>query len=497
MKALLTDALLTPWRSTRAARRWFALSIALLCILGAVAVGVFMPGPRRWAVCAVLYAVGVFFLWAMWLSATVILAVDAHRLGLPRVQKAAIQGLACYAALTVGLPMVALAALPNANVAWVALIATTAPVGALAFALLPRYVIALAGLLPLLYSNLKAALHLPSLPGLSGQGWLAATLIVLAAVVALRWRQLVHGGAIPASGFRRPLVMQLHQTEQAGFLGDDPGAGSVQMIRQRPSWLQPRAALCDAGPRSRGLALRIALGGHYLPKTWASHLQTTTLALLGITAMGLLSTLMFANKHGWATLQTNLVLVALAYIGGTCVLTAPMAALLISTQLHQRWRQPQAELPLLALLPGLGDAVEQRRQLLRTTLEGPAVSFAALLAITLAAALAMHRHGVELLLLALPTLASLAVIAVQALRIYGGCLLPMWDAWLLFVPLTALLGLSLLLPALSILGYAVPVAVEVWLLAAWGVAAWVLTWVGRRGWHAFQHRPHPFLPIAA
>ena len=496
MKARLADALLTPWRASRASPRWFALAIMALCILGAVAIGAFMPGPRRWLLCAILYAVGALCLWALWLSATLLLAIDARRLGLPRIQQAAIHGLVCYAALTVGLPVVALHALPNTDSALTALIAASATVGGLAFAMLPSYVVSLACMLPALYSGLKQTLHLPALPDLGWQAGLASTLVVLVTVVALRWRQLVRGGADHASGLRKPLVMHFHRMDAAGFLGIDLDASSVQMIRRRPNWLQPRAALRDAGPHSRVLALRIALGGHYLPKTLASHLRMAAIAWLQVAMICLVCILVSTDKHGLAFLQANFRLAALAYIGGNGLLGGPILALLIGAQLQQRWQRSQAELPLLALLPGLGDAGEQRRKLLRATLDMPAMTLAILLVVVLAAALAAHLHGLDLLLVALPTLASLGVIVVQALRTYGGLQLPTWGTVLLLISLAALLALSMLFPIVSLATHAALVTAQSWLLLAWGVAALVLAWLGRRGWHAFQHRPHPFLPAA-
>lgn len=496
MKAPLADAMLTPWRATRASRRWFALAIMALCILGAVAIGVFMPGPRRWLACIILYAVGAFLLWALWLSATLLLAIDARRLGLPRVQRTAIHGLIGYAALTVGLPVAALHALPNADSALATLIVTSAAAGGLAFVLLPGYVVSLACLLPAVYSSLKQALPLPNLPAPGWQAGSAYTLVVMAAVVALRWRQLVRGGADHASGLRRPLVMQFHRLDTDGFLGSDPDAGNVQMIRRRPNWLQPRAALRDAGPRSPVLALRIALGGHYLPRTLASHLRLTAIALLQIVALGLVNTLLLTDRHGMTWLQANPSRVALAYIGGICALAGPALALLIGAQLQQRWQRSNAELPLLALLPGLGDAEARRRHLLHATLDGPAVTLAGAVAVVLGTALALHLRGSGLLLVALPPLASLGVLAMLALRTYGGLPWPTWAALLLFSALLALLALSLLLPILSIVIHATFASAEAWLLLAWGGAALVLAWLGRRGWLALKHRPHPFLPAA-
>lgn len=496
MKALLVNAMLTPWRSTRASRRWFALAVMAVFLLGAVAVGVFMPGPRRWLACAMLYAVGSFVLWALWLSATLLLAIDARRLNLPGVQRVAIQGLVCYAVLTVGLPVLALNALPGTDIGEAALIVATASVGGLAFALLPGYVVSLVCLLPALRSSLQLVLPLPNLPDLGWQDWFMTSLILASSVITLRWHQLVRNGINHVSGLRRPLVVQFHRMDATGLLDGDPESGSVQMIRQRPNWLQPRAALRNAGPRSPVLALRIALGGRYLPRTLASHVCTVAIVLLQVAAMGLVFTLALTDKHGTAFLQASLGFTALAFIGGSCLLGGPMLALMIGAQLQQRWQRTHAELPLLALLPGLGDARARRRHFLHATLGIPATALAALLVVLLAAGLAIHLRGLNLLLLALPIPASLGATVMLVLRISGGRPLPAWGAWLLLMPLTVLLVLSVTIPAMSLATHASMLVAKGWLLAAWCVMALVLAWLGQHGWHAFRQRPHPFLPNA-
>lgn len=493
MKARLVAAVLAPWRATRASRRWSVLAILAACLLGAAAIGVWMPGPRRWLACAVLYAVGAFFVWALWLSTTLRLAIDAYRMQLPGVQRAAIHGLMGYAALTVGLPVVTFSVLPNIDLALTALIAASACIGGLAFALLPGYVIVAACFLPALQSSLKLSLRLPEL-GL--QGWLVATLTVLTPIIALRWYQLARTDTDRIPVWRGSLAMQIHWLDTAGLLGDDPAAGSPEMIRRRPDWLQPRAALGNAGPGSPVLALRIALGGHYLPQTLDSQLRTAALVLLPTVTVCAASALVSANRIDSASLQAILVPLTLIFIGGTCLLTGPTMALLIGTQLHQRWRRINAELPLLALPSGLGDARAQRRHLLHATLNTLAIPLTVLLLVALAAAWLLHLHGTSLLLVALPIPTSLAVIAMQVLRLAGGAPLQPWGAWLLFVPLTVLLTLSIILPAAPLVTHASPVISSSWLLVAWGVMTTALAWLIHRGWRAFVARPHPFLPVA-
>jgi hypothetical protein len=162
---------------------------------------------------------------------------------------------------------------------------------------------------------------------------------------------------------------------------------------------------------------------------------------------------------------------------------------------HQRWKRTNAELPLLALLPGLGDARARRHVLLRAAFGTPVKVQLLLLACVLAAALVMHLSGLAVLLVALAQLAAVGAMAAQVLCTLGGYKPHVGVLASIYVVLAVLFCLSTFVPLLSAdehpwSGLAL---LEPALLASWIVLAAVLLWLGRRGWRGLLARPHPFL----
>lgn len=497
MNPHLGDALLAPWRSTHAALRWIMLAGMAACILGAAALGAFAPGPNRWMGCAALYCVGVFLAWMFWLPTTLLLAVDARKLRLPRMQQAAVLGLLCCAVITIGLPTLVMDAL-GADARLVALMVALAAGGGMAFALSPRYIAMFMGFIPAFSSSLQHLLHWPPLTDPRWPAWGALVLVALLLFIVTRWRKLLRDDSGNTLGFSSAMVMQFRRQGAAGSWSGMQQMDSGQMIRLRPDWMQPRASLRTAGPGSPVLALRIALGGYYMPKTLASHLRSAAITLLPLSLSVLVLVVLFANDHDAQSLLTALEYAGLGSVGWIGVFGGLIFTLIAALQIRQRWQRANAELPLLALLPGLGDAHSQRRNLLCATFGTPIAAQAALLAGIVIAALLVHMHGLVLLLVVLPGFAATGAMAAQVLNTFGGRQLPAWGEWLVYAPLAALFFISAFIP-MSTLGkhpWQGAATIEPWLLATWVAMALALAWLGHRGWRALLRRPHPFLPTA-
>jgi hypothetical protein len=341
-------------------------------------------------------------------------------------------------------------------------------------------------------------LHLPPLTDPRWPTWGALALIVLLLVIVMRWRKLLRDDSDNALGFSSAMLMQFHRQGTAFSWGGMPQMDSGQMIRLRPDWMQPRASLRGVGPRSPVLALRIALGGYYMPKTLASHLCSAAITLLPLSLSMLVLVVLFASNHDVRSLGTTLEYAGLGIVGWIGVFGGLMFTLIAAVQIRQRWQRVNAELPLLALLPGLGDADSQRRNLLRATFGIPVVAQTVLLAGVVILASVVHMHGSAMLLVMLPEFAAIGAMVAQALCTFGGCRLPAWGEWLIYIPLVALFFISAFIP-MSALGkhpWQGAAMIEWWLLAAWMAMAVVLAWLGRRGWRALLRRPHPFLPTA-
>lgn len=491
----LSDVLLVPWRSTHRALRWLSLAIVLACGLGAVAIGWFANDPHWWLGSMLAYGFGAGYAWTFWLSTALLLAIDARKLRLPGMQRAITRSMLLYGLLTVGLPTLVLGAL-GADARIVALLTGLAMAGGLAFVLLPRWCAMVVGFLPALSIGLRHLAQLPPWSDPRWPAWGALALAVLLAVDALRWRQLLRSDADNELGFSSAMVVQFRRQGAMSKWNGLQQLDSGQLIRQRPDWMQPRADLRRAGPQSPARALRVALGGWYLPKTLAGHLRAMAPVLLPMLLVIPVMAIMQAGEHRAEIRHVMLLSATLGMLGwiglfGGLMLTA-MTALLV----RQRWQRTNAELPLLALLPGLGDARDMRRELLRSVFVIPLAVQAVLLAVVLAAALVMHLGGLALLLVALPQLAAAGTMVAQVLCTLGGRRLPAWGEWLVYAPFVLLFFLSTFIPAATLGSHPWRGAAlaEPWMLAAWAMLALVLAWLGRRGWRGLLARPHPFLP---
>lgn len=494
----LNDVLLMPWCATRRPLRWLSLIVVTGSILAAIAVGHFAHGPDWWLASGMVYFLGAAYAWAFWLSTVLLLAIDSRKLRLPGVQGAAHASMLLYGFLTIALPTLVLGAL-GADVSRVALLAASAVAGGLAFVLLPRWCAMLVGFLPGLSVSVRHFFQLPPFSDPRWLSWGALALVTLSIVDVLRWRQLLHSDTDNELGFGSAMVMQFRRQGIAGNWSGLQQMDSGQLIRQRPDWMQPRADLRRTGPQSPVRTLRVALGGWYMPKTVAGHLRAAAPMLLPVLLAVAVMALMFAGNHRTDATNTTLIGLGAGLVWG--MLVGGLALTAIGTVLiGQRWQRANAELPLLALLPGLGDAQRVRRSLLRAALTMPLVTqlllSAAMLGAALVAARFVHLGGVAVLLIALPQLAAAGTMVAQVLCTLGGRKLPTWAGWLIYIPFFVLYFLSIFLPATMVGKHPWPGAnpAQPWLLAAWVAMAVVLTWLARRGWRGLLARPHPFLP---
>ncbi|MBN8922149.1 MAG: hypothetical protein BGP10_17270 [Rhodanobacter sp. 68-29] len=496
----LSEVLLMPWRSTHRATRWFVSGLFVVCVLGAIAAGWFGRDHLWWPLSTGIYCIGAAFVWAFWLPTGMLLAIDARKLRLPGMQRAIHAGMLLYGLLTIAVPTLVLGML-GAKAPLVAVLAALAVAGGLGFALLPRWCAMLMGFVPALNIGLRHLFQFPSLLDPRWLVWGALAAAALLVVDVLRWRQLLRSDADNELGFGSAMVLQYRRQGAMGNWNGLQQLDSGQLIRQRPDWMQPRADLRRTGPQFTVRTLRVALGGWYLPKTLAGHLRAAAPVLLPILLAIPVMALVFASNRQPGLSSASLIgfgaglLWALLF--GSLMLTA-----MTSVLLRQRWQRNNAELPLLALLPGLGDAPHVRRSLLRAALTSPVTAQLLVLGTVLVAALiaAHYRHmsGLSLLLVALPQLAVAGAMVAQVLCTLGGRKLPTWGEWLVYTPLLVLFFVSTFIPITTLGRHPWQYAnlVQGWLSVAWVVMAVVLLWLGRRGWQALLRRPHPFLASA-
>jgi len=487
--------LLAPWRSSRRSLHWLILFLILACSLGAIAIGVFSSKPHWWVASTVAYCFGVGFAWAFWMPTLLLLAIDARHLCVPGMQRTATRSLWLYAVPSLLLPMLVLGAC-GADMRYVAELVALAMAGGTAFVLLPRWCSMVVGFLPALSIGLRHLAHLPPWSDPRWLVWGGLALLALLLIDAVRWRQLLHSDSDNELGFASSMLMQFRRQGGASGWNGLQQLDGGQLIRQRPDWMQPRADLRGTGPQSPVRSLRVALGGWYVPRTLSGHLRAVAPVLLPILLYIPVMAFMQAgeSRHGHAV-RSVLLSIGIGVVGWLGVFGGLMLAAMAILVIHQRWKRANAELPLLALLPGLGDAPARRRALLHAVFGVPIRTQLLLLACVLAAALVMHLPFLAVLLVVLAQLAAISAMAAQVLCTLGGCRLHMGVLGPIYVVLTVLFCMSTFIPLLGTdhhpwSGLA---PLEHGLLAGWIVLAAALLWLGRRGWRGLLARPHPFL----
>jgi hypothetical protein len=483
--------LMMPLRTTAPGMRWLLLGILGLLVLASVAFEVLSHQSDASLVAAVITGYGEFFVGMLLLAPFVLLAIDARQLRLPTIQRSIVFGLILYGALLVVVPSAILGSI-DGNTASIVPILTLGLMIGLAIGLLPRYFSVALGMSPILFSLLKHRLSLPQ-----------PAFLVLWAVIALLgvicawcwWRQM----RVPdpyRQGFGKPMVLQVRHANRIGWsdwnIGSGP-LGSTRQIRSQPQWLQAVADLRNTGPTYPKRSLRVVLGGWLMPRTWPSALRRwaivlatpATFAILLALTRGLPSTSVVAD------IVRSLTFGVWVWCGEYGAIGLSLVVVLI---VQQRWRRANAELPLLALLPGLGRGAELIKHLMTATLGRllciQFVVFVSLLVI----GSAKHVDGLSLCILLLGQVAAAAFALTFALANFGGRPLPTWSLVLIAGICFTLIGLdNVCLPFFSN-SPVVGTLPRVLLIAGWLVLLLALGWLSRRGWRGLQRRPHPFLP---
>ncbi len=488
--------LASPWRATHRSLRWVTLVVFALCSLGAVGVGIFVHAPHWWLWSTIVYCVGAGYLWAFLMPVLLLVSIDARHLCLPGVSGAVVGSLFLYGVLSVTVPTALLAA-AGAPAASVALLVALAVATGLAFMLLPRYLSMAIGFLPALAIGLKHLLAIPSVGDPRFIPWGMGALAVLLLLDGWCWRRLLLADWNGELGLSSAMVMQIRR-QGAGVMGQwghlrQPS--SSQHVRQRPDWQQARADLRRVGPQTPVLALCTALGSWYMPQRWSSYLRQAAPVLLPLILFVPVMALMQAGEaHGdpWRRIWMS---VGVGVVGWIGIFGAVGLAVVVPTRLRQRWTRVNAELPLLALLPGLGSASALRGYLLRAVLGKPLMAQALLLVVVLGAAITMHLSDEMLVCVAFAQLGCAGVVMALVLATLGGRDLPLWGTASLLIVAFLLISASTFLPLLTIgknpwhfSSAEIPM-----LGAGWLALVVALCWLGRRGWQGLQQRPHPFL----
>lgn len=165
--------------------------------------------------------------------------------------------------------------------------------------------------------------------------------------------------------------------------------------------------------------------------------------------------------------------------------------------LQQMWTSTHAELPLLALLPGLGDVKQARSKLLHAVLARPLAKLATFWLALLALARIAHIGPAATVLLAIIPPVCAAVLVVCTLGILGGSSRTSLRliTWGIYPVLCIATCLSVCLPILLFTQMSAPQAWHAtqWLGLSWLVIVAVLCVMACHHRRCFRQQPHPFL----
>lgn len=489
-----------PWRTVHRSLRWLGGGFGLLLCVAGGGVAVYVGGAHGWRYGMMLYAFGVGYFWMCVMACLMLVAIDARRLRLPGIERSITGSLLLYGLASVAVPLAMFVPL-GGDAATIALVAALAASAGLASPLTPRYLTLLLGFLPALAIGARHPLHLP-FPG--QPGFVPLGLAVLAALVAaciFRWRQLLRAEAPVETGLGSAMVLQYRRNGgmggmNGGLLGAALHDRASAASGARLSRTAPAIRLDGIGPHTPVLALRVALGEGLAPQTLRSHARRfARIGLPLLLFIAVMAVMQAGEAHG-DVLHKVLRGVGVNVIGWLGLMGG-IALMVMGSLLPWRgWRRANAELPLLALLPGLGDADALRHNLLRAALLRPLLLQALLLALVLAAALAMHAGPLLWLFAGLGQLGCAGVVVASTLATFGGKPLPGWGMGVLLTAMGLLVSASTFMALFATLGkHAQPLGDGsiATLAIVWVAAIAALLWLCRRGWQGMQARPHPFL----
>ncbi|BDU19439.1 hypothetical protein [Dyella sp. GSA-30] len=481
-----------PWRSARAPVRWVMCSFFVLLLIAAACILIFNKN-KEGAITDAIGAIGfgMVYVWAFFVSHMLLMAMDARDLRIPQLPTNIVASLVLYAALCIALPAIALSLLGGHALA-IAVVMALCVLGGLLFAWLPRYFASPMGLLPALMIGARRVVDIPGPSQPEFLSWALPLTLVLALLIAYRWRQLMRTHGMLQQSMRSPMVMQFRRIGENSW-GTFGTAFSKETLSQQPAWMLAKADLRKVGPNAPLQTIRVALGGFYMPKTWRGLLLTA--AQFSFLLIILAAVVLMIGLDSKVSLSGALTHIALPLGASLAIYGTALISIVTIARFSQRWRKTNTELPLLALMPGLGDAAKVKREFLRASLSLPMRWQIGLAVAMIAGALYLHVDAAIIVSIAAAQLCSVALLPAVLLRVIGGRPPQAWMFVVGTLMMIVLLNAGCVLPVLAKDDSLHPnidyVALAV--TAVWAVMGLVMVYLGRTGWRSLQHRPHAFL----
>lgn len=484
MKALRLLGL--PWMawSKDARQRIGVLSVAIIALVALV-----MAATHQHGVAPSLHTIHLLallngLLWAFALSQTMLLAREAHRLRLPELIRLAHASMMLYAAITIILPALLLTWLGANGVIALVELALGAGIG-LGYAALPAWLGICTWLAFIVPENtLVRWLPMPTHSIPSFLAWATPTALVLWLLIVIFWlRAIRHEDGL--RGINKPILFSWRTKSWYGRDNLNPAMESLR-LRRRVRWWHPVVDLRSSGPSHVVASLRVALGGWAMPLTSTSRLRQIVvwIAVLGLGIAFAIITLGGNQQQGG-----NLYM-AWMY----AIVAGPLLAEGHARLLQRRWNRVNAELPLLALLPGLGSRTPVKHDLLRACLLPTFTLQCVAAAAVFIAAAWCHlpiTGWVELLLAQLLGMGLLAALTLSTLS--GHPIVDSWSHKALLIGFLIATGVGMAVISTTPSSSTAMLATLLVLAIFWSFLFVPLVLVAVDGWRRFQHRPHPFL----
>ena len=471
-----------PWRVSQKDMRWLALVLFTVAALGAASFCLLSHKPDLWLRTAGIIGVAEAMVWSFCLPNVVVLTIDARQLRIPNIQRHVMIGVLLNGMLGSLLPALVIGAL-GGHAAAIAVAIALMSLGGFLHSLLSRY--AALGVYVPLAVVISTSASWQWLVRADFLAWALPALMLGLAVVATCWHRLIVAREPYRLSWNGPPALRLGR-------GLAAAGRRTQVARfdRRPAWLPASVSLRGCGPGHPVTSLRMALGGDGIPRTltgWLWHSAVLVVAGVALIGWWWAVWLQDGSAHGLVSRWSTGVSVLLACAAGWCVLQA----IAIAGYLLVRWCRVNAELPLLALLPGLGNKV--KRDVLRAALWLPACLLLFASVLVLPAVTRIHEIATAAFVALAMLTAAGSVLAGMLLTIGGVDRQAHWERAAAMLLWAFLLLASLLTAAFSRGAQHVPDALRDGLLSGWLLLAWLLFCLSWRGWRGLQRRPHPFL----
>lgn len=480
--------LVMPWVASAKYARWLAMLFVGVASIGALALAATGESHAHRTVFIIVLACAVWSLWGSYLGANLQLARNARELCLPRMQRDADFSLLLFAVLSLSVPIALCWAL-GASPLLAAAVFIAAAASGLAYMLLPIWMglpLVMAGVMVMLTNGL----------GANASTWWAAA-AALTAFDVLRWWQLRSATTVARDGLGAAAVFWCYRQDA---MANGGWSGFAQRLLQERATVPAHMERMDVGPRHASDSIRFALGGVGMPKPFASRLRDIGRLLAYVVAFALFALLVPLVTEPVAAGEWVVHWLS-PLLTFACLLACCTAVTMFAGRTRAMWRETDAELPLLALLPGLGDADSGKRATL-TALFGPPIVFLACTCVVLCiSTLALHTKPWAYVAIVLSCAGALMLIVAVTLASLGDR--PMHTAeYVLLYIVQLVLSMLVLMKAMPTDQYSGPHpeqfgVIPVWLLVVWGIYLLVLTILAVHGARELRERPHAFLPNTA